>query len=272
MTNVANITEKNYNKLVLQVALNELTFCCIDHLTQNITALIHIPFDDIKKNLKTEDFLKDAFEKHPELSQPFDEVIVIHSNTLATLVPEPLFDIDYLGSYLQYNTKVFDTDFFAFDTLDNYQINTVYIPYININNFLIDRFGSFEYKHSSSILVTKMLDMSKNKDEKKMIAHLGSNHFELMVVQNQKLLFFNAFEYNTPEDFIYYILFTAEQLDLNPEYVVLELLGTISKDSDLFKIAYKFIRNVQLLAVKNAQKNDSLTEQQWRQHFILLHS
>jgi hypothetical protein len=46
----------------------------------------------------------------------YDEVLIIHNNNLSTLVPTT-FDENYLGSYLQYNTKVFETDFFAFDTL-----------------------------------------------------------------------------------------------------------------------------------------------------------
>ena len=60
-------------------------------------------------------------------------------------------------------------------------------------------------------------------------------------------LLYNSFEYSSKEDFIYYILFAAEQLELNPEKFELQLLGHISKDDPLFKIAYKYIRNVSLL-------------------------
>jgi hypothetical protein len=35
----------------------------------------------------------------------------------------------------------------------------------------------------------------------------SQGHFEIIVIQNQKLLFFNSFDYETPED---YVLFTAE--------------------------------------------------------------
>ena len=94
-------------------------------------------------------------------------------------------------------------------------MNAVYIPYVNINNFFIDQFGTFDYKHANSILVSKLLDASKNNDNKKMIVHFNPGHFEIIVIQNQKLLLFNSFEYKTPEDFIYYLLFTAEQLNMN---------------------------------------------------------
>ena len=29
----------------------------------------------------------------------------------------------------------------------------VYVPLVNVNNFIFDRFGSFEYKHSATIVL-----------------------------------------------------------------------------------------------------------------------
>lgn len=267
-----NITEKVYKKLSIQVSLNGLSFCCFDTLNNTVISFSEVNFANVNKNSKIEDLFADAFQNHPELRESYDTILVIHNNNLSTFVPEPLFDENFLGSYLQYNTKVFETDFFAFDEIANHQMNAVYIPYVNINNFFIDQFGAFDYKHASSILVSKVLIASKNKDEKKMFVHISSGHFEIIIVQNQKLLLFNSFDYNTPEDFIYYILFTAEQLNLNPENFPLEIIGTIDTESDYFKIAYKYIRNVSLIDVENLRWNNYFSETENRKHFILFNS
>ncbi|TDE49128.1 DUF3822 family protein [Flavobacterium sp. GT3P67] len=267
-----NITEKKYKKLSIQVSLTGLSFCCFDTLNNTVTSFNEVHFDTFHKATKIEDLFADAFKDHPELKDSYDEILVIHNNNLSTFVPEPLFDENFLGSYLQYNTKVFETDFFAFDEIPNYQMNAVYIPYVNINNFFIDQFGAFDYKHANSILVSKLLVASKNKDEKKMFVHINSGHFEIIVVQNQKLLLFNSFDYNTPEDFLYYILFTAEQLNLNPENFPLELIGNIDTESDYFKIAYKYIRNVSLIDVEDLRWNNYFSEAENRNHFILFNS
>ena len=267
-----NIAEKKYKKLSIQVSLTGLSFCCFDTLNNTVTSFNEVHFDTFHKATKIEDLFADAFKNHPELNDSYDEILVIHNNNLSTFVPEPLFDENFLGSYLQYNTKVFETDFFAFDEIPNYQMNTVYIPYVNINNFFIDQFGAFDYKHANSILVSKLLVASKNKDEKKMFVHINTGHFEIIVVQNQKLLLFNSFDYNTPEDFLYYILFTAEQLNLNPENFPLELIGNIDTESDYFKIAYKYIRNVSLIDVEDLRWNNYFSEAENRNHFILFNS
>jgi hypothetical protein len=267
-----NIAEKKYKKLSIQVSLTGLSFCCFDTLNNTVTSFNEVHFDTFHKATKIEDLFADAFRDYPELKEAYDEILVIHNNNLSTFVPTALFDENFLGSYLQYNTKVFETDFFAFDEIPNYQMNAVYIPYVNINNFFIDQFGSFDYKHANSILVSKLLVASKNKDEKKMFIHINSGHFEIIVVQNQKLLLFNSFDYNTPEDFLYYILFTAEQLNLNPENFPLELIGTIDTESDYFKIAYKYIRNVALIDVEELRWNNYFSEAENRNHFILFNS
>jgi hypothetical protein len=119
-------------------------------------------------------------------------------------------------------------------------------------------------------LVQRLLELSKNNDDRKMFVHVSDSHFEIVVVQNQQLLLFNTFDYKTPEDFIYYILFAAEQLQLNPEHFQLELLGKIAENDSLYNIAYQYIRNVSLLDVSNVI--NPFTEAENREHFILLHA
>jgi len=106
-----DITEKKYKKLSIQVSLTGLSFCCFDTLNNTVSSFKEIHFEQFNKNLKVEDLFANAFDEHPELQEQYDDVLVIHSNNLSTFVPAPLFDENYLGSYLQYNTKVFETDF-----------------------------------------------------------------------------------------------------------------------------------------------------------------
>jgi len=272
MSNTINITEKKYKKLVIQVNLKGFVFCVLDTLSNSALTLKTIDFSDYSTTSKIEDYFWKAFSEHPDLSLKYDEVVVIHDNNLNTFVPKALFDEQFLGSYLQYNTMVFDTDFFTFDEIPNHELNNVYVPYVNINNYLLDQFGSFNYKHSGSILLNKLFGLSKNNDEKQVFAHFVSNRFDLVVVQNQKLIFYNSFEYKTSEDFIYYLLFTAEQLQLNPENFKLQLLGDISKESPYFDIAFKYIRNVSLLDVSEFEQQNELSTAQNLKHFILLQS
>jgi hypothetical protein len=68
------------------------------------------------------------------------------------------------------------------------------------------------------------------------------------------------------------LLFTAEQLNLNPEYFRLQLLGDIAEDSELFRMAFKYVRNVLMLDVSELQHHNEFPAETNRKHFILFNS
>lgn len=106
-----SITDKTYKKLSIQVSLNGLSFCVLDTLSGKPLLLQQLPFSNLQRSIKMEDLLAMVFKENPELNYQYDEILIVHSNNLSTFVPTALFDEEFLGSYLQYNTKVFETDF-----------------------------------------------------------------------------------------------------------------------------------------------------------------
>jgi hypothetical protein len=264
-----SITEKKYKKLILQVSLNGFFYCIKDTLNHNIDFANIIDFSNYPKSNKVEDHFWRAFLDNRALLKTYDEIVVLHDNNWNSFVPKALFNEEFLSSYLQFNTKVFETDFLSFDSLLNYEMNNVFLPYLHINNYLLDQFESFNFYHVSTILVEKLLLISKNIEEKQVFVHFGISKFEIIVAQNQKLLFFNSFEFQTKEDFIYYLLFTVEQLNLNPENFKLQLLGEIDLESVFFKIAFQYVRNVSLLDISDLQQYNAFSTAQNLKHFIL---
>jgi hypothetical protein len=70
---------------------------------------------------------------------------------------------------------------------------------------------------------------------------------QVMITEKQKLLFYNSFSYATPEDFLYYLLYTYQQLKLDTETVPVNMLGEIVKESVLYELIYKYIRNINFM-------------------------
>jgi hypothetical protein len=93
-------------------------------------------------------------------------------------------------------------------------------------------------------LIEKLVNQYKNFDDDFCFVNVTGNSFEIVVTKNKKLELYNCFDFKTKEDFIYYILFTAEQLNLNPEEFELILLGDIEKESELYTILYQYIRKI----------------------------
>jgi hypothetical protein len=113
-----SIIDKTYKKLAIQVALDGLSFGVFDTLNSTPLLLKHVPFSNSQRNAKIEEIMELVYHDNPELKHHYDEIAIIHSNNLSTFVPTALFDEEFIGSYLQYNTKVFETDFFTYDALE----------------------------------------------------------------------------------------------------------------------------------------------------------
>ncbi|MCH7524537.1 MAG: DUF3822 family protein [Bacteroidetes bacterium] len=266
------IDSSAYNVLSIQVSLSGLYFCVLNTESNTIVFFKHFKFD---KKLTPQDVLDKlihCFNTEEELRQSFKSVKIIYENELSALVPKPLFNEDCMADYLKFNTKILRSDYITFDTiLANDSIN-VYVPYVNINNYIYDRFGTFGFKHFSTILIETILASEKHSSSTKMYANVCDYHFEIIVTENNQLKLYNTFEYTTKEDFIYYILFTAEQLQLNPEEFLLLLIGDINKDDDLYKIAYNYVRNTEIYIPEFSFSSNEDIKSDLLKNFIILNS
>ncbi|WP_242132440.1 DUF3822 family protein [Aestuariivivens marinum] len=272
MTQKSNTQQKPTNyKLSIQISLSGLSFCILQEETNTIIELKDFKFDKKLNPLEVLDFLKQQFGNEQSLNQSFSSVCVIHTNELSTLVSKALFNEDCLADYLKFNAKILKSDFIDYDILSNLDIINVYVPYVNINNFIYDSFGAFTYKHFSTVLIESILSKEKSGNDSKVYVHVESNHFEIVVTNQGQLILYNTFDYKTKEDFIYYILFTYEQLKLNPETHTLILLGNISKTNELYDIAYKYIRHIDFgSGIDNHRFNEKLSQK--HSNFIILNS
>lgn len=259
------------NKLSIQLSLDGFSFCIYNTLSEKIEVFGCYEFNSKKNTPKKHlDLVKAVFKQEPILSNTFKEVIVIHFNNLVTQVPQPFFDKENLRVYLNYTVKILENDYITFDEISNANLNNVYIPFVNINNFLLDQYGAFTFKHSATILIEKLLETYKNSETNYVFINVLQQQFEIVILINGKFHLYNFFNFNTKEDFIYYILFAAEQLNLNPEEFNTILMGDIEKDSQLYHILYQYIRHIAFYNPNNFPK--ILTETSKHTHFTLLNS
>ena len=262
-----NLEATSIKKLSIQFSLDGFSFC-ISNSNNEVIEFSSYQFIKAKKSPELVlNKLQEVFKNEKSLQEDFESVTVIHQNNLSTLVPNQYFKEDTLKKYLKYSIKTISTDLIVFDELDFMDSKNVYIPYVNINNFLFQNFGEFEYRHHASLLIKKLFLKSNSKLH--FYVNVCHSTFDIVVVKDANLKFFNIFEYDTKEDFIYHILFTLEQLELSSEETMLTLTGDIEENSDLFKILYKYVRNITFLNSKNAIF-DNKQEVSKHSNFILL--
>lgn len=247
-------TDPNTNqdlRLSVQIALTGLSFLQTD-LDGKLVDLVEKTFEQA---MTPEDLL---FELSVVLDQPgwnrdYSKIDVVYATDTATTIPAALFDPDKASEYLKFNTRILSNDFIDHDKLDSLDLIVVYVPFVNINNYLFERFGSFEYFHAYTLLLKQVQQLVGHSKQPMAYVHILPDLFQCILMDQGKLVLINQFRYQTPEDFIYYLLFCLEQHGLDPNSIATTLMGQIDLEDPLYEIAYRYVRNVLLLDASNKE-------------------
>lgn len=265
--------QNNIKELSIQVNLNGLSFCILNRTSNTIEFLNHIAFNNKLTPFDALNRLKTELSTNTVFSDEFDAVKVIHQNELSTLVPKDLFSENHKADYLKFNAKILKTDYITHDEIVVNNCVNIYIPYVNINNYIFETFGEFVYKHSSTLLIDAVLQNQKANDQPEIFVNVNASTIEVLVLNKGQVQLFNTFEYLSKEDFIYYILFVFEQLQLNAETVKINLSGNIEKEDELYNVLYTYIRHVEIITVNFKYKfSETIKNEKLHQYFLILNS
>ncbi|MDA1019527.1 MAG: DUF3822 family protein [Bacteroidetes bacterium] len=244
MTQSQEIRIEPSTKLSIKISLYGFDLVLRNDLDNSINDYQKLYFNKkvIAENLVTE---LDSFLNKSKID--FSNVInvkLIISNKLSCLVPKELFDEELSLDYLKFSSKLIKNDFASNDFIEELDIHNVYLPFVNVNNYLIERFGSFEYYHYSTMLLKKTLKKTISNSKTMLFANIDQESFQLIIFKNKKLLYYNNFEYQTKEDILYFLLFAIEQNKEIKSETKLNLTGFFSEKDKIFSYLSKFIKNI----------------------------
>ena len=218
----------NNSSLVIHINESWVIFCLFNN--QKLSSLNKVRFLHNKKSnfiLKT---IKKYIKSFSKENIP-SEVKLIYYNRTSTLVPSDLFDPKNSLNYMKYNTSIRIDDIAANDHVLNHEINNVYIPNIDINNYIFEKFSN---------------DFAE-KFGKRVFVNVNDGFIDVLYFRDKKLEFYNSYDYNSIEDVLFYLLFSFSELKLNPDEIHTVFSGSIDLDSKLYELIYTYVRNVELI-------------------------
>jgi hypothetical protein len=231
-------------KLLLQIGMNDIQVAVHDNQKNKYIALEQYKVVS-SSNFETLDDLFDSLLKDSKLiDHKFQSVACIIVNNLSTLIPNVLFEEDRKKMYLNFNASLEGNEFITVDEIKSLEAKNIFAFPVSLKEKLDARYSTIKYHHLSSTLIDTLVANNKNQTGKKLYVHIQSTHFETLVIDGKKLVFYNTFNYQSPEDFIYYLMFACEQLQMNPEKTETLLLGELEKTATVYALANKYIRNI----------------------------
>jgi len=253
-------------QLLLQIGVNDIQVAIHDKQQNKYIALEKYVVSNTD-NFEALSDLFDILSKESKLiDHVFQSVVFIVVSNLSTLVPSVLFEEDKKEIYLNFNASLTEYEVIMADEIKSLDAKNIFALPASLKTKLNHKYSNVEYHHASSALIDTLTANNKNQIGKKIYIHIESTHFEILLIEGKNLIFYNSFNYHSTEDFIYYVLFVFEQLQLNPEKTETILLGEVEKSSALYTLTNKYIRNIKF-AERTVDSDYSYQLQTLPKHF-----
>ena len=76
------------------------------------------------------------------------------------------------------------------------------------------------------------------------MAEVQQHTLDILVIKEDQIRLLNRYTLNDPSDFIYHVLNTMKQLELDRESIPVYLSGMIHDEHELYGLLGKYVRNV----------------------------
>ena len=99
--------------------------------------------------------------------------------------------------------------------------------------------------HTSECLIS-LSDQIQSSDHQRgvVMAEVQKHTLDILVIKEDQIKLLNRYSLNDPSDFIYHVLNTMKQLELDRESIPVYLSGIIHEEHELYGLLGKYVRKV----------------------------
>ncbi len=239
---IANVSKTKSNT---HIAISEKIF-------DNKTNQTEFPLADCIKALK---------ESPIKISKQYTKVSISISNRLFSVVPKVLFQKNNINLYVKQNARIISSCDYRYQVLEKEGLVICYAVPQNLNTWIKKVFPTAKITHEIAVVTEAVLRDFYSLSNDRVVINIHKNYFYITSLKKGKLEFVNTFLFSEKEDLLYYILFTFEQLSINPSLVEVFLTGEIQKGSQEHQLLFKYIKNLHFgFRNKNIKISGALNE------------
>ena len=232
-----------------------MSFCIHNRSEDKALALIDFNFS----GYDIESEIQDIFNKEQLLDFEFGSVSVCFYSKKFTFVPQALFSENVGLSYLKFNHDIAAQESVNYDFVDAFNLVNIYTINSKIRNWFVDRFPNSVFLNFTTVFLDNIRRNYDVDKESSVFVNINDNHFQVACFSYNKLIHYNDFPYNTPEEYIFFLLYTLNQLKINPhsEHIYFLGLDMSLKNSKVGEITSSYIKHIEKKVPFDTNKIDS---------------
>jgi len=238
----------NEYEITIQLSLDGFSFATYNVNNQIFT---HIErYDEPSPSL--EKAISTIQEKYACNISDFKRVTVVFDNCANTFVPSAIFQNQDKDKFIDFIGIGGEGKATAIDYVSSVEANNLFTISSEDTALLADIQTDTRFHHSTSVLLSSIIKENIQKNyELAVYLNVKSPKFDMFVTKGCNLLFHNTFSFKTKEDFLYFLLFSIDQLHIDADAVSVYFMGMIEEKSQIVELASRYIRDIRFVRRNN---------------------
>lgn len=189
-----------------------------------------------------EDNLEDLFEQEKWLKAPYAKVRAAIFDSSRALIPSDFFDFNELKTFYGSPQKKEDKLLYDYiDTLNHYNIYKVENERFEL---IRSNYPQSLFQCGTSIWINSLIEENHYNVDTKMYISMGEKYMEVAILKGNEMSFSGSFLCKTPEDFLYYVLTSAKEQELDLAKDQFVLLDNFDEES-ILPLLQEYITSIQ---------------------------
>ncbi len=239
--------------LSIELSANQLLLLLIDKQTNSTTA---------RETIHITSGLVDAFKKSEivTLANP-NSVSCSIANELFTLIPRAIFSEDELSTFLNFNVNLENDITLLYTELTNKELVVGFGISKDAYLKITKQFPQVQFIHQAAVLIKSLpngLHVNFN----------DSTSLQIVQLKENKLVFYNQYQFESPEESMYYLGLVAEKLGLNLQKERISISGNVKNNGEILFFWKQFLpeENTIFNEIETSQANVLSTHQYYTLH------
>jgi len=180
---------------------------------------------------------------------PFQKVTVAVASNQFTLIPEALYREEDASKYYAFNFTPSPAQKILSQGIRTFQARVVYSIPNEVNEYVSSAFRDPLLLPHIAPLLESARQWARGNERVSILFNVRNSSLDIVIAENSKLILANSFNWREPEDALYYLLFTCEQLGLDPQRVPVWVSGNAGSGTAINKLLEKYIRSTEICAL-----------------------
>jgi hypothetical protein len=215
-------------RLSIQVDLDGFSFCVYDCVQKKHAVLRHIPTDFSGSQELIPEKIEAIYSEIGWLSQPFASCSCIYLSQKNTLIPSSFYSKETLSTFLSFAYPLDEMDEVNYKISEEAKAVAIFAVPNTFASQLYTHHHNIRFFNQCIPLIEYALEQSS--DRRLMTVNISSKTVDITLCSEGKLLFYNSFGVSSATDVLYYMVFAAKQLYIDPLFLPTLVSGNVSHE------------------------------------------